>query len=50
MNEAVRAEIAEEFAPWLFRLQYSGEGYREGVAFQSYGIAFVADPYTPRLE
>ncbi|MBL7223472.1 MAG: DUF3800 domain-containing protein [Candidatus Brocadiae bacterium] len=48
MNAPVRAEIADEFGPSLLRLQFKGEGYRDGAVFASYGIVFVPDPYTAR--
>lgn len=43
-----REEIAQEFGPWLNRLQFKGEGYKEGEVFPTYGIVFVPDPYTGR--
>lgn len=49
MNEPVRQEIAEEFGPWLNRLQFRGDAYREGELFQSYGIVYVPDPYEGRM-
>ncbi|MHC5540820.1 DUF3800 domain-containing protein [Singulisphaera rosea] len=45
MDAVVRPEIEAEFRPWLDRLQFRGEGYREGRVFKSFGIAFVPDPY-----
>jgi hypothetical protein len=48
MSQAVRPEVAGEFAPLLDRLQWRGDGYREGVAFKTQGIVYVPDPYTPR--
>ncbi len=48
MNAAVRDEIAREFGPWLNRLQFRGEGYREGEVFESFGIIYVPDPYSAR--
>jgi hypothetical protein len=45
MDEPVRAEIAEEFGPWLKALQYQGQVRREGQLFDSYGILFVPNPY-----
>jgi hypothetical protein len=45
MAAAVRPEIETEFRPWLDRLQFRGEGHRDGVVFKSFGIAFVPDPY-----
>lgn len=48
MNAPTRAEIADEFGPWLGRLQFVGDGYRDGRTYTSYGITYVPDPYTPR--
>jgi hypothetical protein len=48
MSEPVRQEIADEFGPWLNRLQFSGEGHRDGEVYRSYGIVYVPDPYTAR--
>jgi hypothetical protein len=46
MDAPVRKEIAEEFGPWLGRLQFYGDGYRDGQVFKTYGIVFVPDPYS----
>lgn len=48
MNAATRPEIAEGYGKWLARLQFHGEGHREGVVYDSYGIVFVPDPYQAR--
>ena len=45
MDGVVRVEIEQEFRPWLDRLQFRGEGYREGTFFRSFGVVFVPDPY-----
>jgi len=45
MDAAVRPEIETEFRPWLDRLQFRGEGSRNGAVFRSFGVAFVPDPY-----
>jgi hypothetical protein len=45
MDAPVRREIENEFRPWLDRLQFRGEGYRDGAVFKTFGIAFVPDPY-----
>jgi len=45
MNAGTRPELADEFGPWLNRLQYVGQGYREGRVFDSYGVCFVPQPY-----
>jgi hypothetical protein len=43
-----REEIASEFGPKLQRLQWHGEGYRDGQVYRSWGIVLVQDPYSPR--
>lgn len=48
MNAPVRVEIAQEFAPWLGRLQYEGDGYKDGNVFHNFGIVYVPDPYESR--
>lgn len=45
MDAAGRPEIEREFRPWLDRLQFRGEGHRDGRVFKSFGVAFVPDPY-----
>lgn len=45
LDAAVRPEIEIEFRPWLDRLQFRGEGYRDGMTFKSFGVVFVPDPY-----
>jgi hypothetical protein len=45
MNAPVREEIVAEFLPWLKRLQYRGTVAGEAGEFQTFGIAYVADPY-----
>lgn len=42
---ATRPEIAADFGPKLARLQWEGQGYRDGQIFRSRGITLVADPY-----
>lgn len=48
MNAERREEIATTFGPWLNRLQYHGQGYRDGEVFDSYGIFFVPDLFESR--
>lgn len=43
-----RAEIERDFRPQLERLQWQGDGYRDGRVFHSFGIVFVPDPYDSR--
>jgi len=45
LNAPVRTEIEAEFRKPLADLQFQGEGYRDGKVYQSFGIAFVPDPY-----
>jgi len=45
MNEPTRAEIAEEFGPWVHELQYRGRAQRHGRTYDSYGITYVPNPY-----
>lgn len=40
-----RDEIAKEFGPKLARLQWQGEGYRDGRVYRSRGVSLVRDPY-----
>lgn len=47
MDAPPRVEIAEEFGAWLNRLQFRGEGYRDGNVFDTFGICFVSNPYAP---
>jgi hypothetical protein len=48
MNAPSRPEIAQLFGPWLSRIQFRGQGYRDGNAFGSFGIVYVPDPYASR--
>lgn len=43
-----RADIATEFGPKLTRLQWDGDGYRDGQVFHVWGIVLVPDPYEAR--
>ncbi|MBE7465960.1 MAG: DUF3800 domain-containing protein [Planctomycetes bacterium] len=47
MNAVTRTEIETEFKEWLYRLQFTGEGYRDGEVFKSFGIIYVSNPYGP---
>lgn len=46
--EMPRPEISMEFSTWIERLQWKGQGYRDGMTYNSYGIVLVNDPYTGR--
>lgn len=48
MNAPTRNEIANRFGDWLGRLQFRGEGYRDGRVFRTFGIVHVPDLYEPR--
>lgn len=48
MDATVRSEIEADFGPWLHRLEFRGEGYKEGKTFKSYGVVYVPDLYTGR--
>lgn len=48
MVAPARREIADEFGEALGRLQFCGDGFRDGKVFKAYGVVFVPDPYTPR--
>lgn len=48
MNAPTRPEIAQEFEDWLFRLQFVGDGYRDGMTYREFGVVYVPDPYTAR--
>lgn len=48
MDQPVRAEIADEFGPWLNRLQHKGQAHRDGRVYDSFGIVYVPDPYKAR--
>jgi len=49
MTSPVRPEIAEEFSGLIGKLQFRGEGYRDGNVFPTFGIVYVPDLYTARL-
>lgn len=48
MDAPVRPEIAEAFGSWLDRLQFRGEGYRDGRVFRTFGIVHVPDLFEAR--
>lgn len=48
MSAPVRDEVATEFGPWLNRLQFTGDAYKDGSVYPMFGIVFVPDPYTAR--
>ena len=48
MDAPCRDEIAEEFGPWLQRLQFVGDAHKDGSVYKTYGIVYVPDPYEAR--
>lgn len=48
MNAPTRPEIEREFGARFRRLQFQGDGYKDGQVFHTYGIVYVPDPYTAR--
>jgi hypothetical protein len=44
----MREEISTEFGPKLSRLEWEGDGYRDGRVFRTHGFVFVPDPYERR--
>jgi hypothetical protein len=48
MTEPARKEIADEFAPLVERLQWRGDGYRDGETYKTQGLVYVPDLYTAR--
>ncbi|WP_374631480.1 DUF3800 domain-containing protein [Ferrovibrio sp.] len=40
-----REEIAAEYGPKLSRLEWEGDGYRDGRVFRTHGFVYVPDPY-----
>ncbi len=43
-----RQDIFDEFGPKVARLQWHGQGYRDGRTYPSHGIVLVPDPYEAR--
>lgn len=50
MDAPTREDLSGEFGPWINRLQFRGQGYRDGETFEEFGIVFVPDPYAGRQE
>lgn len=48
MNAPIREEIAREFSASLSRLQWRGQGSRQGREYASYGIVCISDLYDSR--
>ncbi len=48
MNEPVRGEIKDLASAWISKLQFRGDGYREGEVFLTHGIVYVDDAYASR--
>ena len=45
LSAPARQEVAEQFAVKIDRLQYRGQGYRDGRVFKQWGICHVPNPY-----
>lgn len=48
MDAERRDEIASMFGRAINALRFSGQGYRDGRVFNTYGIVYVPDPYKAR--
>ncbi len=48
MDAPVREEISGMLEGAIQRLQFRGDGYRDGEVFRTFGIVYVPDPYEPR--
>lgn len=44
-----RGDISTEFGPKVRRLQWEGDGHRDGQTFRSFGIVYVPNPYEGRV-
>jgi hypothetical protein len=47
MDKPVRDEIAQEFSPWLKKLQYKGVS-NDPEGRRVYGITYVSNPYSSK--
>jgi hypothetical protein len=45
MDAPVRTEIESQFLPWVKKLEFRGQGMREGRVTDLWGFTFVANPY-----
>lgn len=43
MNEPTRTEIESRFGPLLKRIEFKGDGYRDGATFKCFGVVYVPD-------
>lgn len=48
MTSTERLDVKRLADDWISRLQYHGEGCREGTTFKTHGIVYVPDPYESR--
>ena len=48
MDAERRDEVADLAGNWLSRLQFKGQGYRDGQVYNTFGIFFVPDLYESR--
>ena len=43
-----RLDVKNLAGEWIAKIQYHGEGYRDGQVFKTHGIVYVPDPYESR--
>jgi hypothetical protein len=48
MNAPVREEIQNIAGSWIGKLQFRGDGYRDGEIFPTFGVVYVNDVYASR--
>lgn len=48
MRATERMDVKQIANQWIEKLQYHGQGYRDGQTFPAHGIVFVPDPYESR--
>lgn len=50
MDGVVREDIAQRYGHWIKRLQFHGDGYRDGNVFESFGIVYIPDLFVSRRQ
>ncbi|OGV45469.1 MAG: hypothetical protein A2X46_01135 [Lentisphaerae bacterium GWF2_57_35] len=48
MTATERLDVKDLTCAWIAKLQYHGEGYKDGQTFKTHGIVYVPDPYESR--
>ena len=48
MRADERLDVKNLTSEWIAKLQYHGEGYKDGQVFKMHGIVYVPDPYESR--